>query len=164
MLDECLVLPLIVAAQLALLVLEHDELLKLYVRRAVLHLTVQCQEGHAGVEGFTRLGRQTHDLKPSHVDLLGELVDGDVRWSAHKDLAGVHFGEVIDDGGRGDGLSGAGRALNEGEGLLQDVLDRIHLGVVKLGEARRGEALGHGGAQALRLELMAEQLVVLRKC
>ena len=136
MLDERLVLPLIIAAQLALLVLEHDELLQLHVRRAVLHLTVQCQEGHAGVEGFTRLGRQAHDLQASHVDLFRELVDSDVRGSADKDLAGVHFGKVVDDGGGGDGLARAGRTLNEGEGLLQDILDRIHLGVVELGEAR----------------------------
>ena len=70
----------------------------------------------------------------------------------------------LDDGGGGDGLASAGRALDEREGLLQDVLDRIHLGVVELGEAGSGEALGHRGAQALRLELMTEQLVVLREC
>lgn len=45
------------------------------------------------------------------MDLLRELVDGDVGGGADENLAGVHLGEVVDDRSGRDCLSGSGRSL-----------------------------------------------------
>ena len=50
--NKSLVLPLVIAAQLALLRLEHDQLLQLDVSRAVRDLLVQSQERDTRVEGL----------------------------------------------------------------------------------------------------------------
>lgn len=109
--DEGLVLSLVVRAQLALLVLELDELLQLEVHGVIRDLLVERQEGDGGIQGLARLCGETDDFEARCVYLLGELIDGNVGRGTDEDLAGVHLGEVVDDGGRGDGLAGSGRAL-----------------------------------------------------
>jgi hypothetical protein len=136
-------------------------------------LLVKGEEGDLAVERLSRLGGDSDDLEAGGVDLLGELVDGNIRRGADKDLAGVHLGEVVDDRGGGDGFSGSGRTLpneneidgsdstsmtrkierrgrtnlDETERLLKDTLDSSHLRVIELGKTRSGEP----DEQALRL-------------
>jgi hypothetical protein len=83
--------------------------------------------------------QQAH-LQARAVDLLRQLVDGDVAGRAHKHgpLAQLH--KVVHNGGRRDGLASAGRALDKAERPLQRRLDRVDLRLVKLGQARRREA------------------------
>jgi hypothetical protein len=47
-------------------------------------LVVQGQERHWGVDGLTALGAQAHDLQPRLVDLLRQLIHGDVAGCAHQ--------------------------------------------------------------------------------
>ena len=47
---------------------------------------------------------------------------------------------MVDDGGRGDCLPCAGRALDQSEGALQDRANSVHLRGVQLGQVGRGEA------------------------
>ncbi|KAA1469267.1 hypothetical protein DENSPDRAFT_595198 [Dentipellis sp. KUC8613] len=159
--NQSLVLPLIVRAQLPLLVLELDKLLQLDMRGIVRDLLMQRQERDGRVERLAGLRRQAHDLQAGCVDLLGKLVNSDVRWRTDEHLAGIHLGQMVYDGGRCHGLSGTGGTLDKTDRLLEDALDRIHLGVIQLGQSRSREALGHLGAKYLRLELVAQQFVVL---
>jgi hypothetical protein len=108
-------LPLIARAQLPLTLLELNELLQLGVRVRVGDLGVEGEVRDGRLERLARFGRHAHDLESRGVDLLGELVDGDVRGGADEDLAGVHLGEVIDDRGGGDCLSGTGRSLSSAD-------------------------------------------------
>lgn len=111
------------------------------------------------------------------MNLLTEVVDGHVRGRTHKDLSGVHLGEVVDDRSRRHSLSGTWRALNKRQLLLQNSLDRCHLRVVELGQVGSSKALGHLDVlaelvanpmrphlcpQNLGLEFMAKKLVVLK--
>lgn len=59
----------------------------------VTGLVVQSQEGHRGVNGLPALGTQPHHLEAGLVDLLRELVDGNVTGSTHQYWAG---GETFD--------------------------------------------------------------------
>lgn len=54
---------------------------------------MQSQEGHRGVNGLPALGTQPHHLEAGLVDLLRELVDGNVTGSTHQYWAG---GETFD--------------------------------------------------------------------
>jgi len=65
-----LVLPLIIAAQLSLLVLEHDQLLQLHMGGAVRNLLVECQESDTRIEGLARFCGQPHDFETSRMDFL----------------------------------------------------------------------------------------------
>lgn len=47
-------------------------------------LVVQGQEGHWGVNGLAALGTEAYHFQPCLVDLLCELVDGDVTWGTDK--------------------------------------------------------------------------------
>lgn len=49
----------------------------------VAGLVVQSQEGHGGVNGFPALGTQPDHLQTRLVDLLRQLINGDVTGSAH---------------------------------------------------------------------------------
>jgi len=160
--DEHLILPLVTLTELSLTLLQLDELLKVGVGLGVGDLLVKGEERDRRVEGFSRFCGDSNDLETGSVDLLGELVDGDVGGSTDEDLSGVHFGEVIDDGGGGDGLSSSGRTLrdaktngqfeasrevrewrtnlNETQRLLENTLDGKHLRVVELGKTRSGES------------------------
>lgn len=125
--DQGLVFPFIIRAQLALLVLQHDQLLQLNVASVFSHLLMQSQEGDRRIESFTRLGRDPHNLETCGVNLLGQLVYSDIGGSADEHGARVHFGKVIDYGRGGHGLASSGRSLNEGDGFLQDALYGVHL-------------------------------------
>ena len=61
--------------------------------------------------------------------LLAELVHCGVTGSTDEDGAAVLLDQLVDDGGAGDGLAGAGRTLDQGERPLQSVLHRVHLKV-----------------------------------
>lgn len=116
--NERLVLPFVVAAKLALFVLELNQLLKLDVRGVVGDLAVEREEGDGRVEGFAGFRSEANNLEAGSMDLLRELIHRDVRRSADEDLARIHLCEMIDDRRRGDGLSGTGRALDQTERLL----------------------------------------------
>ena len=131
-----LVLPLVVRAELALFVLELDELLQLDMGRVVRYLLVERKEGDGRIEGLARLCAEPHNLQPGGVYLLGQLVDGNIGRRADKDLSRVHFREMIDDGRGSYRLSRPRRALNEAERLLEDALNGIHLRMVKFRETR----------------------------
>lgn len=72
----------------------------------------------------------------------------------------VLLDELVDDGGGGDGLTRAGRALDEGQRALQHALDGGDLRVVELRQARGREAAREVRLDGLLLHLVAEQLVV----
>ena len=95
------------------------------------------------------------------MDFLSKLVDSDVGRGTDKDLAWVHFREMVDDGGRSDGFTRAGRPLDEADRLLQDALHSVHLRVVQLGKAWGREAFGHLGAKDLRFKVMSKEFVIL---
>lgn len=50
----------------------------------VAGLVVQSEEGHGRVDGLPALGTQPHNLQARLVNLLCELVHGDVTWSTYK--------------------------------------------------------------------------------
>lgn len=54
----------------------------------VTGLVVQSKEGHGGVNGFPALSTQPHHLQPCLVDLLCQLIDGDVTGSTHQHWTG----------------------------------------------------------------------------
>lgn len=54
----------------------------------VTGLIVQSQEGHRRVDGLPALGAQPHHLEPRLVDLLCQLVDGNVTGSTHQHWPG----------------------------------------------------------------------------
>lgn len=51
-------------------------------------LVVQGQEGHGGVDGLAALGTQTNHLEAGLVDLLCQLVHGDVAGGTHQHRPG----------------------------------------------------------------------------
>lgn len=58
-------------------------------------LVVQSEEGHGRVDGLSALGTQPHHLQARLVDLLSELIHGDVTWSAHKNWPAGEFKSLI---------------------------------------------------------------------
>lgn len=54
----------------------------------VTSLVVQSQEGHRGVDGLPALGAQSHHLKACLVDLLCELINGNVTGSTYQHRPG----------------------------------------------------------------------------
>ena len=61
------------------------------------------------------------------MNLLCQLIDGSVGGSTDKDGAAMEPDQLVDDGGRGDRLTGPGRALDQGQRPLQRMLHSIHL-------------------------------------
>ena len=57
---------------------------------ATTYLVVQGQEWHTGVNGFSALCTQSHHLQPGAMDLLRQLIDGNVTWSTHQNLPENH--------------------------------------------------------------------------
>lgn len=55
----------------------------LFLPLHVTGLVVQSKKGHGRVNGFPALGTQPHHLQPSLVDLLCQLINGDVTGSTH---------------------------------------------------------------------------------
>jgi hypothetical protein len=84
-------LPLIRARQLSLLLFELNEFLELGMSVGVGDLGVEGEEGNRGFEGFAGFGGDTNDLEAGGVDLLGELVDGDVGRGGNEHLTRVHL-------------------------------------------------------------------------
>ena len=113
-----------------MLVLELNEFLQLDMRGVVCNLLVQSQKGDGRIEGLAGLGREPDDFETGRVDLLRELINGNIGRCAHEDLTRVHLREVIDDRGGSNGLACSGRSLDEAERLLEHALDCVHLRVV----------------------------------
>jgi len=119
---------------------------------------VERQERDAGVDGLVSPGAEAHDAQPRAVQLLRQLVHGDVAGRADEPLAAQHLHQLVDERGRRDGLAGAGRALarsrmagctvttlphlDEAQGSLHRRLHRVRLAVVQLRQVGRREALG----------------------
>ena len=95
------------------------------------------------------------------MDLLRQLVDGNIGWCADEDLAWVHFCEMIDDGGGGDGLSSTRRTLDQADWFLEDTLNRIHLRMVEFGKARSREPFRHLCSERLGFQFVSKKFVVL---
>ena len=72
---------------------------------------MEREERDGRVDGLATLGTQSHHLQPGLVDLLSKLIDGDVGRRAHEHWRPGLLHQVVDDGGRRDGLTSAGRAL-----------------------------------------------------
>ena len=75
---------LVDAGQLPGLVLQLLQLLQLGVRLHVLDLIVESEEADWRVDRLARLCAKSHDLQVGLVYLLGQLVHGRVRGSAHQ--------------------------------------------------------------------------------
>jgi len=88
---------------------------------------MQSQEGNGRVDGFSGFGAQTNHFETGAVDLLGQLIHCDVGRGAHEDWARSQLSQVINNRGRGDGLAGAGRSLNQCERTLNRLLHCKHL-------------------------------------
>lgn len=132
--NQGLVLSLVGLTQLSLLVLELDKFLQLDMAGVVGNLAVEAEKRDGRVRFLAGFGGKANDLEAGEVDLLRELIDGDVGGGANEHLASVHLGEVIDDGSGSDRLSGPGGSLNKTDGFLQDALDGVHLRVVQFWE------------------------------
>ena len=74
---------------------------------------------------------EADDRDASEEDLLGEVVSSGVRRGADKDSAATLGDEVEGEGGGSLGLTGTGRALDKGEGVLEGVLDSLALRKIK---------------------------------
>mmetsp|Transcript_23283 Transcript_23283/g.45808 ORF Transcript_23283/g.45808 Transcript_23283/m.45808 type:complete len:234 (-) Transcript_23283:1097-1798(-) len=120
---------LVTCVQLPHCLLQLQQPLELLVLRGSQrsNLFVQSQVVHCGGNGLSALGSQTHDLQTAHGDPLCHVVDSHVGGGTHKHLALLLPGEVIHDRGRGHGLSGSRRPLNETERRLEGPLHCIGL-------------------------------------
>ena len=58
-------------------------------------LVVESQEGNWRVNGLTRLGTQSHHLQPCAVDLLSQLVHGNVARGTHQHLPAASEGTIV---------------------------------------------------------------------
>jgi hypothetical protein len=90
----------------------------------------------AATRSTWRVRRREHPyLEARAVDLLRQLVHGDIAGCAHKDGALAKLDQMVHNSRRGDSLACARGPLDEAEGPLQGRLDGIHLRVVEVGEA-----------------------------
>eukprot|EP00906_Rhabdomonas_costata_P014529 RCo020884 len=94
------------------------------------------------------------------MDLLRELVHGDVGGGCDEDLPLALFGQVVYYRGRGHRLSGARGPLDQAQGLLQHGLHRRDLAVVQLGQPRHGVPFGQHRGHRLWLHSVPQKLVV----
>ena len=78
----------------------------------VADLVMQCEEGHGGIDGLSALGRQPHHPQPTLVQLLRQLVDGNVGRRTHQHGAATRLHQVVHNCCRGDSLAGTGWTLN----------------------------------------------------
>jgi len=97
LLDQSLILPLVVGAQLPLLVLQLNEFLQLHVRRVLGHLLMESQERDGGIKGLSRLRGDTDRFQPRGMDLLGELIHGNIGRRADQNGTRVHFRQMVND-------------------------------------------------------------------
>jgi hypothetical protein len=97
--DERLVLSLVALTQFSLIVAQLNELLQFGMGIGIGDLIVQRQERDGRVECLAGFGSDTDDFESGLVDLLAQVIHGDVGWRADEDLARIHLGEVVDDRG-----------------------------------------------------------------
>ena len=128
-----LVSPFVVAAQLAELVLELLQLLELRSlgRVQVRDLVVEGEVLHGRRHVLSGPRRESHDAQPRALDLLRELVHGDVGGGAHDHLPEVLLRELVHDRRGCHRFSGSRRALDEAERSLQHRARRALLRVVE---------------------------------
>ena len=72
---------------------------------------MQGQEGHGRIYGLSALGTQAHHFQARQVDLLRQLVHGNVGWCTDQDGASGLLHQVVDNGGGGHGFTSARWAL-----------------------------------------------------
>lgn len=89
-----------------------------YVPSHIPDLIVQCEEAHVTGDGLSTLRRQPHHSQTGLVDLLSQLIDGNVTRGTDKYLLHVLLGEVVDNGGRCHRLTSARGTLDQiGRGI-----------------------------------------------
>lgn len=138
-----LVFLLILARQFSQFRFELVELGEFNIAIIASDLFMQRQEADRGLDILSRLGRDSGGFESGEMDPFTQLVDGDVGGGTDQHLSTIGLGKVVDDGGRGDGLAGARRSLNQAQWLLENRLDRVDLAAVQFGQARDAELLGH---------------------
>mmetsp|Transcript_35599 Transcript_35599/g.120617 ORF Transcript_35599/g.120617 Transcript_35599/m.120617 type:complete len:354 (+) Transcript_35599:1382-2443(+) len=115
-------------------------------------------------DGLAGLGAEAHDLEARRVDLLRELVHGDVRRRRHEDLPHALLRQVPDDRRGRHGLARARRPLDQRQRLRHDGAHGRGLGVVQVrqaGNARAAAARRRRAAlQHLGLDVVAQEPVV----
>ena len=72
---------------------------------------MEREERDGRVNGLATLGTQSHHLQARLVDLLRQLVNGDVGRRAHEHRPTALLHQMVDDGCRRDRLASAGRSL-----------------------------------------------------
>ena len=134
------------------------------MRRALGHptqLVVQRDVGNRRVDHLARARVEAHDAQLRGGDLLGELVDGDVRGRADEHRPMAHLHQMVHNGRAGHRLAGARRALDGAKRALQRAAHGEHLRVVQLGQPGRREALRQRAALDEHVvHLVPEQLLV----
>mmetsp|Transcript_85518 Transcript_85518/g.151348 ORF Transcript_85518/g.151348 Transcript_85518/m.151348 type:complete len:228 (+) Transcript_85518:1573-2256(+) len=153
---------LVSVRELTELVFQREQLLQLLVIGSVqvTNLVMQSQEIHTASYRFTGLGTETHHLEARLVQLLSKLINGDVGWCANKDLSLILASEVVDNGGAGNGLASTWRTLDQAQWVGQGLPHSVDLGVIQGWQVRCCEVLWHICPDGLRLNIMAQELVV----
>ena len=121
----------------------------------VCDLLMQCQERDARIQSFTGFGSEADNLQTRGMDLLRQLIDGNVRGCADEHLTRVHLCQMVHDRCRSDCLAGSRGALDKAEWFLEDALHRIHLRMVQFWKTGRREAFGHLRSKNLGFQFVA---------
>lgn len=101
----------------------------------MLDLLMQRDVVDAGVDGLARSSAEAHNLKTRSIDLLGQLVDSNVRWSAHEHFPQLLAHQMRNQSSRRDGLSSARWPLNQSQRRRQRLPYSIHLVMVQFRQA-----------------------------
>lgn len=59
---------------------------------------MESQERNGGIKGFSRLGGDADHFQSRDVNLLGELVHGNVGGRTDQNRSRVHLRQMVDDG------------------------------------------------------------------
>ena len=94
--------------------------------------------GRYHLSGF---GAEANNTNAGKIDEISKLINHDIAWGTYQDLAHLlpfleHMNKVVDNRGRGDGLSSPWWALYQLERIPQSPLDSLDLVDVELGEFR----------------------------
>mmetsp|Transcript_99127 Transcript_99127/g.206634 ORF Transcript_99127/g.206634 Transcript_99127/m.206634 type:complete len:346 (+) Transcript_99127:1539-2576(+) len=159
---KLLELLLVDVRKLSKLFFERDQLLKLLMIWSVEvpNLVVESEVVYPAGDGLPTLGAQTNHLQASPMELLGELIDRDVRRGADQDLALILPRHVVHDGRARHRFSSAGRPLDEVKRALHGLLDGVGLGVIQLGQVGSREMPRKCRSHCLSLHIMTQQSVV----
>src|SRR5688500_6117510 len=103
---------------------------------------MQRQKADRRLHILSRLGGDSNGLETSAMDTFTQLINGDIGWRTDQDLTTICLGKMVDDGGRGDGLPCAWRALNQAQGFLQNRLDSIDLAAIQFRKTWDAKFLG----------------------